>query len=199
MRGVAEDHHLALVVPGAARDREEGACRVRKEVLHQGGHQLEVVGSNVREILLKEADHIFLRLQLVEILEGHKERARERTVLIRQTDQHELVPGPDVQCVGKHGILPTRQGRDRELFVPMIDVLPVEIQPHKPPQFFSHARKCAIGPDHKLAILCVRLRTDCRLEVRGERLVDCSPLVLVDILKPCVEGHLDVAHLVQLV
>mmetsp|Transcript_34449 Transcript_34449/g.80744 ORF Transcript_34449/g.80744 Transcript_34449/m.80744 type:complete len:357 (+) Transcript_34449:92-1162(+) len=152
---IPQANKLVLVVPGVARDRKQRRGRVREEVFEHRWHECKVVCGDIWKVFLEERNDIILRLELVEVLERHEEGAREGAVQVGQPDEHELVPGPDVQRLGGHRVVaPPRavlDGGDGELLVPVLDVLALKVEPHEPPELLTHLGKGAVGPDDKVA------------------------------------------------
>mmetsp|Transcript_4953 Transcript_4953/g.11427 ORF Transcript_4953/g.11427 Transcript_4953/m.11427 type:complete len:335 (-) Transcript_4953:144-1148(-) len=124
VRRVAHEQHLVTQVPRVHAHGDQAAGALREELLVELGDD----GHGVGELLLEEVLHRLVGLERVHGGEGREQRRRERLVRVRQRDEHELVPRPDVQRVGRlQRVLARRRRRDRQLLVAVLDVVPREV------------------------------------------------------------------------
>ena len=126
MRGIPEQQHLAVDVPRHGVHRAELTLRVGRELRGEIRQQRQGIGELAGEELL----HRLWRGERREAqrpLAREEQRRREAAVGIRQRDQHEAPPRPDVQRVPLEGA--TRRRRDRELLVVVVE--PVLTHPHE--------------------------------------------------------------------
>lgn len=143
MGGVPDNHAEVFVVVRGALINEGTRLSHRKKgkkkkclEIHLDGHEgthgvLEVIihqvflahdRDGVRELLLKEGHDLIRGLDLIKLLKGHKERASEGLVFVREGDHHEGVPRPNVQVLVVHAVLTLGSWADRELFVSVANV-----------------------------------------------------------------------------
>ncbi|KAH9402272.1 hypothetical protein TYRP_016328 [Tyrophagus putrescentiae] len=88
-----------------------------------GWHSPGQQGNGVGKVALEEGEQPLLGAHLVVDREGHEEGDGEGAVEVGQGDHHELAARPDVQVVGRHGVLAGRGGRNDQLQVAVLDVL----------------------------------------------------------------------------
>ena len=157
----------------AAAERDHGAGRVGKVVLHETVDAYEVHG--VWKVLHEEGQEVFLGLDGAEDVEGHEEGQGEGPVLVGQGNHHELVPGPDVEVVLRHGEVARGRWRHAQLLVAVVDVLLLVVEPPPPHHLPPHRRKGAVATQDEVGTHQGFLGLLPHVEVEG-LLVQVSPV-----------------------
>ena len=105
--GVTDEHTLGAVMRRHL-DRDQWRRLRGEEDVYEvlGADELE----RVHKVGAKEARELIGRLDRLEHVQRHEERARERAVLIGQRDEHEVAARPNVQVLGRQGERAARRG-----------------------------------------------------------------------------------------
>src|SRR4030088_2885413 len=144
-------------MPGRTFNRDHGSRWVSKEIVCETRHQGKCVGKSGAE----ETDHVGSGCQPVEAVstfKRQKQDAGKRAVNVGQGDQHATAPRPDVKSVLVKKMFATRARWNRQLFVPVVEILLRKVESRELQHFCADSRRRPVAANCHLGLNCCLFR-----------------------------------------